>query len=286
VRIESIMEKRLSPPKQDSRNAERRESVLEGLVREFSVSARRSRGRKAPSLTVIRSEIESIANQNYSEALRRCLSRWEVREIVEEGKIRVWPDLNHQPVTLVSLEEFVRRWSPLGVDFKFASLSWRQGLSLLGFYVKRTDGGRERPLIFVNTAHHQALVGVALDHEMGHHLTSKIFATHGSEAAPHLLSLTGFKEHLVDPVELAADILVSFGMFPANVARGLFDGRKNRDRGKGLSDSVFAKVLGYVGTRYHFRFDLIAGTEKKFQALAALVHYTKLRRALLDEYRT
>jgi hypothetical protein len=280
------MEKRLSPPKYDSSNAERRELVLEGLVREFSAAGKPGRGRKLPSLTTIRSEIESIANQNYSEALRRCLSRWEVREIVDEGKIRVWPDLNHEPVTLVSLEEFVRRWSALGVDFKFASLSWRQGLSLLGFYVKRTDGGRERPLIFVNTAHHPALVGVALDHEMGHHLTSKIFTSPGSEPEPHLLSLTGFKEHLVDPLELAADTLVSFGIFPANVARGLFDGRRNRAPGKGLSDPVFAKVLEYVGNRYEFQFDLIAGTEKKFQALAALVHYTKLRRALLDEYRT
>ena len=280
------MEKRLSPPRQDSRNAERRESVLEGMVREFSATDKSGRGRKLPRLATIGSEIEGIANQNYSEALRRCLSRWEVREIVGEGKIRVWAGLNKEPVRLVSRDEHVRRWSALGVDFKFASLSWREGLSLLGFYVKRTDGGRERPLIFVNTAHHPALVAVALAHEMGHHLTSKIFATHGGEAAPHLLSLTGFKEHLVDPVELAADTLVSFGIFPANVARGLFDGRKNRGPGKGLSDPVFAKVLEYVGNRYQFQFDLIAGTEKKFQALAALVHYTKLRRALLDEYST
>jgi hypothetical protein len=36
--------------------------------------------------------------------------------------------------------------------------------------------------------------------------------------------------------------------------------------------------------RYGFRFELIQGVGQKFQALAALVHYTKLRRALLNEY--
>jgi hypothetical protein len=282
------MEKRLPPAKQGSNNATRREPALVGLVREFSAGGRlrRSRSGETSGLAPIKSEIESIANEDYREALRRSLSRWEVREIVDEGKIRVWPDLNQEPVTLVSLDEFVRRWSALGVDFKFASLSWRQGLSLLGFYVKRTGGGRERPLIFVNTAHHHALVGIALDHEMGHHLTSKIFSCNEDRTVPHFLSLTGFKEHLVEPVELAADILVSFAMFPANVARGLFDGAKNRRPVKGLSDAVFAKVLMYIATRYRFRFDMIVGTEKKFHALAALVHYTKLRRALLDEYRT
>lgn len=213
-------------------------------------------------------------------ALRRCLSRRELWKIVSLAKARVWPDLNQEPVRLVSLDEFVCRWTAFGVDFKFASLPWKKGLSLLGFYLTKTDGLRERPLIFVNTAHHPALVGLALDHEMGHHLTARVFAS--AEETTHLLSLTAFKEHLADRVELAADTLVSFGIFPAHIARNLFSTAKGSAAGKG--DRVVANVLEYVGSRYGVRFRLIHGVEKKWQALAALVHYTKLRRALLDEY--
>jgi hypothetical protein len=186
-------------------------------------------------------------------------------------------------VKLVAPHEFVRRWSAYGVDFKFASLPWKEGLSLLGFYVSKTDRVHRRPVIFVNTAHHPAVVAVALAHEMGHHLTSQIFA---AGRHTHLLSQTAFEEHLAEPGELAADSLVSLGIFPAPVARKLFNGGNRRAASIGLSDPAFAKVLEYVASRYGFRVDQIRGVNKKFQALAALVHYAKLRRALLDEYGT
>jgi len=42
--------------------------------------------------------------------------------------------------------------------------------------------------------------------------------------------------------------------------------------------------LKYIEDRYDDRLELIHGAHEKFQALAALIHYTKLRRALLAEY--
>ena len=259
--------------------ANKHEPVRERRVRE--ASGAKTRGGSETAALTANPEIKGLANSDYRRALRRCLSQREVREIVGKAKTRVWPNLNLEPVRLVSLDEFVRRWSGLGVDFKFARLSWQKGRSLLGFYLAQTDGLR-RPLIFANTAHHPALVGLALDHEMGHHLTSHIFAS--AEGRTHLLSLTGFKEHLADPVELAADTLVSFAIFPAPIARTLFDRTRGDAAGKGLPDKAFARVLEYIANRYSFRFDLIGTADKNLQALAALVHYTKLRRALLDEY--
>jgi hypothetical protein len=207
-----------------------------------------------------------------------------VQEIAEEGKTRVWPGLNRDPVTLVSPKEFVRRWSGFGVDFKFASLPWKGGLSLLGFYVNKVDQVRTRPLIFVNTSHHPAVVGLALDHEMGHHLTSQIF---GADKETHLLSQTGFEEHLAEPAELAADTLVSLATCPAPIARTLFGGA-NRDSACGesreLSAAAFAQLLEYISNSYGWRLDHIRGVTKRLHAVAALVHYAKLRRALLDEY--
>ena len=261
-------------------------SGFDGLVRELLNVAKVTRGDRTGGLAEIKSETAGIVAKDYGHALRGCLSRWEVRQIVDEGKAQVWPGLNREPVTLVSPNEFVRRWSDCGVDFKFASLPWKEGLSLLGFYVKKIDRIRKRPLIFVNTAHHPAVVGVALDHEMGHHLTSQIFGK-GEDA--HLLSQTGFDEHLTEPAELAADVLVSLGIFPADIARKLFSGTRrvmSRNRSNEVSDPAFARLLDYIAKRYGLRLDQMRGINQKFQTLAGLVHYAKLRRALLDEYNT
>jgi hypothetical protein len=275
----------MTPSTRQSAGTNKGGSVFDGLVRELSSVARVTR-EKTARLAELESEIAGIMAKDYGGALRQCLSRWEVREIADEGKTRVWPGLNREPVTLVSPHEFVRRWSTFGVDFKLASLPWKGGLSLLGFYVGKIDQVRIRPLIFVNTAHHPAVVGVALDHEMGHHLTSQIFA---ADKQTHLLSQTGFEEHLAEPAELAADTLVSLGIFPVPIARTLFNGANRvaaRSRPNNLSDPAFAKLLEYIANRYGFRFDHIRGVNKMLQALAALIHYAKLRRALLHEYDT
>jgi len=259
---------------------------FEGPVSDRRKAATTAPGDESLRLRELKGEAGDLADRNYGTALRQCLSRWEVREIADEGRKRVWPSLNRRPVKLVTLDEFVQRWSGFGVDFKFASLPWKKGLSLLGFYVKKMTREDNRPLIFINTAHHPALVGAALDHEMGHHLIAQIFGASSEQRS--LLSPTAFKEHLADPPELAADLLVSLGIFPAPIAKSLLALDKDAE-GKcqpGLSDAVFAKVLEHVADRYGLRIEAIQGAERKSQALAALVHYTKLRRALLDEYNT
>jgi len=277
-------------------DASRQRVGFGGLGHEPSEVPRTIKSDETGGLVELKREVAGIVRRDYGQALRQCLSRWEVREIAKEGKTRVWPRLNREQNTLVSPKEFVRQWSAFGVDFKFASLPWKEGLSLLGFYVGKIDRVRMRPLIFVNTAHHPAVVGVALDHEMGHHLTSKIFA---SDERAHLLSQTGLEEHLAEPAELAADTLVSLGIFPAPIARTLLDGAGRpsaSNQSVEPSDPAMAKLLEYTQTdpitfqnianHYHFRFDQIRGVKERFQALAAFVHYTKLRRALLDEYNT
>lgn len=261
-------------------SAKKSKPGVERLVLKLSGHARGKARSSTPGLNA--AELRGIASRDYRKALRRCLSQAQVQQIVGIAKTRVWPHLNQQPVRLVSLDEFVQRWSSFGVDFKFARLPSKNGLSLLGFYLTDADGLRERPLIFANTAHHPALVGLALDHEMGHHLTARIFAS--AEETSHLLSLSAFEEHLTDPLELAADTLVSFGVFPAPVARVLFQDAKGADAGTGLPDAIFDKVLKYIADRYDARLELMHGAHEKFQALAALIHYTKLRRALLAEY--
>lgn len=228
-------------------------------------------------------EIKSLARLDYRRALRKSLSREEVREIVRIARKKVWPQLNRRAVELISPKEFARRWSGLGVDFRMANWSWPAGLALVGVYIKKTRGVTDRPVICINTAHHPTMVGAAFDHEMGHHVTSQIFDRRGEPV--HFLKYTGYAEHLDDPAELAADLLVTLAGYPRNEAQDLFDsGNDRRMKPEQFNVRAFEKAMKYVMERYGLKFNAKFSDEKKLQCLAALVHYTRLRQALLDEY--
>ncbi len=196
----------------------------------------------------------------------------------------MWPQLNEESLQLVSPKEFTRRWSGLGVQFQLAKLGGEEGLALLGFYVREI--GRSRlPLICVNTAHHPAAIGAAFSHEMGHHLTSMLFDSRKDHA--QLLTYTAYAEHLDDPEELAADILVSLGVLPAAVARKILmpaKGRTSKSGAENSAESISGKVMKYFESKYGLSFREHLPSSKKLQYLAALVHFTKLRRALLTQY--
>jgi hypothetical protein len=230
-------------------------------------------------------EIRSLERYDYARPLRRSLGRSEVREIIAEARSNVWPRLNDESVRLVSPTEFTRLWAGLGVQFQLAKLSGAEGVALLGFYV-REMGGSRLPLICVNTAHHPAAIGAAFSHEMGHHLIGQLFDSRKGHA--QLLTYTAYGEHLNDPEELAADVLVSLGVFPEATARRIFlqpyKGSQSKSATAELPDSVSTTVLKYFKGRFGLSFGAHLPSAKKLQYLAAVVHFAKLRRALLTEY--
>ena len=230
-------------------------------------------------------EIQSLEREDYGHSLRRSLGRSEVREIIAEARSSVWPRLNAESVRLVSPTEFTRLWSRVGVQFKLASLRGTEGLALLGFYV-REMGGSRLPLICVNTAHHPAAIGAAFSHEMGHHLVGRLFDSHKQHA--QLLTYTAYGEHLDDPEELGADVLVSLGVFPEGIARKIFlKPGKLKQSGSAaaeLQDSVSAKVLEYFEGKFSLTFGGQLPSTRKLHYLAGVIHFAKLRRALLTEY--
>ena len=95
-------------------------------------------------------------------------------------------------------------------------------------------------------------------------------------------------QHLIDQEELAADVLVSLGVFPETVARQIFttpeEKKTAKPRTKELPNSVSAAVLKYMERRYALRFDGIPRSAKMLQYLPGLIHFAKLRQALLVEY--
>lgn len=193
----------------------------------------------------------------------------------------VWPRLNREPVKLVSPREFTRLWSRLGIDFKLEKFDGPRGLALMGFYAGKLGPSR-RPLIYVNTAHHPAAVGAAFSHEMGHHLTAKIFAPREEHA--HYLTYTAYADHLRDPAELAADSLVSLGVFPCDIARKMFEVERMPSRSAESTEPAFARVRAYLQNRYGLNLDKCLPAHKKLPYLAGMIHYSNLRRALLIEY--
>jgi hypothetical protein len=259
-------------------------SNFDGLAAEVFAASKGKHSSSASSRSAIE-EILSLERHDYAGPLRKSLRSSEVRQIVAEAKSTVWPQLNEESLKLVSPKEFTRRWSGLGVQFRLAKLSGEEGLALLGFYVRET--GRSRlPLICVNTAHHPAAVGAAFSHEMGHHLTSMLFDSRKDHT--QLLTYTAYAEHLDDSEELAADILVSLGVFPSAIARKILlppgKGKTSKSDTGDAADSVSAKVLKYFERNYGLNFQEHLTSSKKLQYLAAVVHFTKLRRALLTEY--
>jgi hypothetical protein len=230
-------------------------------------------------------EIRLLEQADYGRLLRRSLARAEVRSLVAEARSVVWPNLNNQCVRLVSPKEYTRLWAGLGVQFQLAKLNGDDGLEMLGFYVRKM-GGALLPLICVNTAHHPAAIGAAFSHEMGHHLVGQLFNSRKEHGQP--LASTAYGQHLIDQEELAADVLVSLGVFPETVARQIFitpeEKKTAKPHSKELQNCVSAAVLKHMKRRYALRFDGAPHSAKMLQYLPGLIHFAKLRQALLVEY--
>ena len=133
-------------------------------------------------------------------------------------------------------------------------------------------------------AHHPAAVATAFLHEVGHHVTSKLFSSR--DESIQLSRHIGYEAHLSDPRELAADVLVSLGVFPCDMAAQLFDEAAARkiSGSEGRTASP-AAVKTVVSTARRYGLDLKSlPLQLRLQYQAGLVHMTKLRQALLEEY--
>ena len=227
-------------------------------------------------------EIARLWNTEYGPAVRACLSRAEVRDIVGEGKRQAWPHLNQSPVRLGSAKEFARRAHDLGADFQIASMPWPSGLAVMGFYLGKDSGLEKRPLICVNGAHHPAAVATAFLHEVGHHVTADLFSMRNDEV--QLSRQVGYQSHLTAPRELAADVLVSLGLYPQRIAvKMLGNGSARRSAAEPAQDSPAAKAV--LGTARRYGLDLeTLSIQKRLQYQAGLIHFTRLRQTLLEEY--
>ena len=265
--------------------AKKRISRIHGLAKEILAGTSKSRGQRMSSASATADPTKRLTRHQYGRALRNCLSRTEVHEIVAEARRKAWPQLNEVAVRLGTPREFAERASSLGADLRIANMSWPSGLALFGFYISSGPGAPQRPLICINGAHHRAAIGTAFSHELGHHVTANLF---GPCKEPSLMSVyTGYDAHLSDPRELAADIMVSLGIYPRDTAQLMFaetaEAVAARENERALELSIVDSSVADTSRRYGLDLDGIC-EQKKVQYQAGLIHFTSLRRALLDEY--
>ncbi len=256
-------------------------SRMVGLTADIVRSTQTASSVNVSAPTAGSDEISRLWNYEYGPALRACLSHAEVLEIIGEAKRKAWPRLNQDAARLGSLRQFAERASQLGADFRIASMPWPTGLAVMGFYLGKDSGLEKRPLICVNGAHHPAAVATAFLHELGHHVTADLFSMRNDMV--QLSRQTGYEGHLKAPRELAADVLVSLGLYPQGLAVKLFDMGAARRTAAGLAESPAAEAVLGTARRYGLDFDS-QPLQKRLQYQAGLIHFTRLRQTLLEEY--
>ncbi len=232
-------------------------------------------------------EIKELFECDYAHRLRATFEPGEVRDLVSIASA-IWPNFNRSPMGPPSMGLFAEVSERLRLVFSSAPYRKRGGFAVRGFYVKSV-ASLGKPLIYVNSAHHLLVVGTAFCHEVGHHLTGDMFRA--SDAAPRASRMffgTEYSAHMDDPVEMAADIMVSLAGYPKPIARQIFRAASARSgivlpfgaRGS----QAFDTVREHLRTRYGFDFTLALPPSRKLHYLTGMIHYAHLREALLAEY--
>ena len=239
--------------------------------------------RKADRSRVSESEVRRLAEHDYSASVREHLSESFINALICEARA-VWPAINKQPVRHSEPENFKRQVARLGVDLYARPYGGPQGMALRGFYVDNEATGLRRPLIYLNTAHEPAAVSATYCHEVGHFLTTKI--TKNCDSRVNFFFSSAYSSHLNDRSELTADAMASLAAYPYPLAREIFSKPRwelpaKRDK---LTDAALGKAFAHVRglTGFEFKASLPAGQNLSY--LAGLIHYAKLRSAILAAY--
>ncbi len=229
-------------------------------------------------------EIKRLLRRDYVQALQKCLGRREVESLVAAAA-EVLPEINCEPIT-VPKERCAEIARKLSVHLSTRPYRGPEGLALRGFYVHKAEALLSKPLIYVNTAHHPAAVSATFGHEIGHHLAYRVFHESGTQV--HFFLDADYAAHLDDPIELAADVLVSLGGYPRALAQRIFgpasSGAALIGQARRLTGQAVTQICQHLKHDYRLDFTRPGQPSRNLTYLGGMVHYAKLRWALLAEY--
>ncbi len=229
-------------------------------------------------------ELRELARLDYVRIIRPALDYHALRAIIRETR-KIWPQLNREQFRPKPLNQLAAISSDLRIHLQAAPYRGPEGMALRGFYVDKTRKVLKHPLIYLNTAHHPGAVQATFMHEIGHHVTTRVTGSAGDGA--HYFFHAGYRNHLGEPAELAADVVASLAAYPEPLARKMFTvpwdwglvARADR-----LPDRAFARIREHVRKLLGFDFGASLPAGQSFNYLTGMIHYAKLRWALLAEY--
>ena len=161
-------------------------SEIEKMVGAILAGLRESGSRELEAWQHPERDIRNLAQSDYAPSLRRNLDRLNLEKIIRAAR-DILPGINrdHDPELIerwlagsssTGLEQlFARVVNRLDIHFQGAPFTGPEGLALRGFFVNRDDESLQRPLIYVNTAHHPVAAAATLYHEVGHLVAAEVF---------------------------------------------------------------------------------------------------------------
>jgi hypothetical protein len=259
-------------------------SNVQQLIAEVLGTALRVKARQVAAWKKPGDDIKRLVRYDYVRCLRRNLDYRQVRELVQAFD-EIFPGFNNHPINMYSTDHFAEIASEMQFHFQASPYTEEDGLALRGFYVTRRKGVLKHPLIYLNTAHHPLAVATTFCHELGHHVSSELF---GLTSEPvHFFFDADYAAHLEEPAELAADVMVSFAGYPASAARKIFQQPWDWGlvaRAKNLTEAALKEVRGHLRKVYGFDLMERIPANQRLHYLSGMIHYAKLRWALLAEY--
>jgi len=151
--------------------------------------------------------------------------------------------------------------------------------NLRGFYVP-SRGTRELPTMWLNTAHHRVAIASTFWHELGHHVLDRLGEKADSIA---LFYRDDYNTHMTDLNELTADIMLVLAVYPKAAAARLYGGFLKADRSPSAYE-LAAGAQNYLFSIAGFEFEKEFPEAGNLHYLAGMIHYAKLRWALMAEY--
>lgn len=262
---------------------------IEKILSEILADSRRRESAKGTAWAKPADDIRKLVRRDYVKSLRRHLPYRNLKALADEFG-RLLPGFNQATVgtNLMSVESLAAKAEEMKLHLKASPYEGEEGMSLRGFYVTRRQGMLKRPLIYVNTAHPPLPVVTTFCHEVGHHVSTELFGHEGDEAEPvHFFFDADYNSHLDDPNELAADAVVSVAAYPEPIARKIFATPWNWGlvaKAKNLPEAALHEVRMRLKSVYGFDLMENIPANQRLHYLLGMVHYAKLRWALLAEY--
>jgi len=220
-----------------------------------------------------------LSRRNYASEIRKHFDRPQLREILSEV-LKALPTLNKHAFRTTDRSRLAKTATRLGVVLRTDRFEGSAGHSLRGFYV---DDKRilERPSIWVNVAREPVGVAAAFWHEVGHHLTRRIFVERRHEMV--LSFETNHRQHLADSAEILADMVMVLACYPKAAALRLFPPADGKVRAENPAE-LLSRVRPYLRTITGLEFDDRFLAQENLHPLAGVIHVAKLRAALLSDY--